>query len=671
MPRLIRSRLSWIAATALVLAVSCPMPAHSGTASALADEQPAAAQLDHDSFLSPLRLLSGHLSGEATLEAQQINAAVKVLDQHKSALGNSAVALNAAVDFIEAYDARHQPLFIGYRQLHKRQPKPEDPIHWAAFWVMQHVFDEVYTTPGLAIHADRLDGLAFATADYFPGKVEAPAVASHSVKIDGSYPDLWAAPFFQEDRPARKPTGSYLIPGTIATVVVPEALVDQGYQVRVGAHSWDLIKKPRVSRLYRVSAVYDITSTHVKVANPLGGGIYIEVPPGADAGVVEVTVKDAARSPYFSAKPFHQTTLEQWLTVERHHKAPWADFQSEQYMMQVPTSWVYALDDPVTLMAAWDKSLEVSNEFMGRPKKFGRETLYNQVDTQLRGRAFHPGYPAGNRMYDPTQDYGGNYAHHLIQGPQVAHSYEFHELGHAYLFPKYPGQREAVVNLPHVAVMNIAFDVPLDEAFRSSRSMDEDTFRTLDTTATAWMMNDFFLANEGMPGYEAQYQLKGHARYVDIARLFGWQPLSDFYKQVEADYAAGNPWPRTVDDTDMKTMHVSKHAQADLRPILHFWGVPTVDMEKTNADYKAMGIKPSAKVYDLLVQYRDSAPSDNKAFRAFTLKWWGKQPSPEGYSSERNHAARWENYDAKLAAQTRAVVQSIIDQYFPDGRPAE
>jgi len=53
------------------------------------------------------------------------------------------------------------------------------------------------------------------------------------------------------------------------------------------------------------------------------------------------------------------------------------------------------------------------------------------------------------------------------------------------------------------------------------------------------------------------------------------------------------------------------------------------------------------------------------------LKWWGKQPNPKGFTTERNHAARWDSYDEKEAENVRKVMQEIIDDYFPNGRPKE
>lgn len=637
--------------------------------SALAAIQAQAA--DVTALRSALNSLEAHVSDETILTPEQLDSQLEVLNANAEAIEESADTIEAAVDFIHAYDAKHEPLFIGKKQLHQKKKQSDDTIHWAAFWAMQHLFDQVYNTAGLKKYDDLIGSLKFRTADYFPGKVEAPINPdAYTVKINGSYPDVWGSPQFQDERPAVKPTGAYLVPGTVATVMVPDSLVGKGYQVRVGAHSWDLERKPRVERLFRVSALYDIDSTEVEVANPLGGGIYIEVPPAADAGVVEVAIKDAARSPYFSWKSFHKTSLKEWLEVERHHKAPWADFQSDKFMTQVPTSWIYKMEDPVTYMKEWDLSMDAMNDLMGRPHLFGRETVYTQVDTQLRGRAFHPGYPGVNAGYDPNKDYGGYHSHHLVRGPRTAHSYEFHEKGHGFLFPKYAGDREAAVNLPHVAVMQQAFDMELDAAFRSSRG-EKNEFRTLDTTAIAWMMSNNFVGDGFMRGIERQYQLKGHAKYVDIARVFGWDMLGDFWKSTHEDYEDDKQWTKDAKDhdSDRYTLRLSEVAEADLRPLLHFWGIPPHDADKLERAIEEAGIEPSQKVYDTLIHYQNLIPEDKAAFREYAKNWWGKQPSEEGYTTERNHAAYWKSYDEATAEKVESTVQKIIDTYFPDGRP--
>jgi hypothetical protein len=631
----------------------------------------AAAPTPQTTTSNAIASLKAYLTEKTTLEGKQIEALTETIKSSKEVIGSNEAILKACFDLITTYDTVKGPLWIGYKDLSAAKRVAGDEIHWAIFWVMQDLMDQVYTSQGMKDHGALLDGFRFGCADLFPGKVEPPEKpdGTYSVQINGSYPKTWGGPLLGQELPARKPTGAYLVPGTIATVTVPESLVNKGYQIRVGAHSWDMAKKPKTLRLYRCTAVYDITSTEVKVANPLGGGIYVEVPYLSNAGIVTISIKNAARSPYFSAKSFHKTTLKEWIEVERQRKAPWADFQSDKFMMQVPTSWIYKLDDPVTLMNNWDMAMDAINDLMGRPHQYGRETMYPQVDLQLRGKAFFPGYPSCNRGYDPTKDYGGSSSNHLVQGPQYAIDYEFHEQGHGCLFAKYPGDREAAVNLLHVAVLNRKFGVELNKAFRESRGQT-DEFATVDTTAIAWMMNLNFEDKKGMQSFERQYQLTGHAKFVDIVRLFGWDVLDKFWHSINQDFENGKPWDNNVEDTDRYTLRLSEMAGVDLRPLIHFWGILTQNDAASDAAIKASKLLPSPAIYDLLVKYKGLVPKDNQAFREFAIKWWGKQPSPTGFTSERNHAARWESYDEKEAAKIKQCVQDIIDRYFPAGRPS-
>ena len=83
----------------------------------------------------------------------------------------------------------------------------------------------------------------------------------------------------------------------------------------------------------------------------------------------------------------------------------------------------------------------------------------------------------------------------------------------------------------------------------------------------------------------------------------------------------------------------------------------------------AAKVPASAKIYDALLHYKSLVPADNKAFRAFASKWWGKQPSSKGFWTERGHAKQWEDYDEKTSALIKSTVQELLDLYFPGGRP--
>jgi len=665
-----RSKAVLTVAAAVLFALSSSAGAattkapNNGLATTLSPEKAKAMKPE---LLSAIAALKGHINGAAALTDKQIEAHKLTIDSHKEIFGYDDAVIKACFDLVATYDDKIGPLWVARGDFNRKALVND--IHWTVYNVMQNIMDRVYTRQNILKYADIIKGFKFKCSGYFPGAVTPPAdaAAAYTVKTNGSYPKTFGR---TEDGFARRPTGAYLAPGSIATVTVPASMVGKGYRVRVGAHSWDFSNRPSVKRLDRSSLAYSINSADVKVASPLGGGIYIEVPYLAAAGIVDVKIANAVRSPFFSATSFHKTSLSEWQNTERNHKAPWADFDSDKFMMNVPTSWINKLDDPVTLMKNWDLAMDAMNDLMGLPHVRGRETMYCQVDLQMRVSVFAPGYPCVNDRYSPKTAYDGNVKHYLVRGPQYAPDYVFHEQGHGFGFVKFGGEMESTVNLLHVAVWNQKFGYSLDEAFRGSREGSK-AYHTLDTTAVQWMTSLSFAAKKPMSEAEKAYQLKGHAKFVDIARLFGWKALNDFWYSTNVDFENGKEWSKHGTDIDQISLRLSEKAGADLTPLIHFWGTPPRDAAALKAAVAAAKLPPSAKIYDTLVHYKSLVPANNQAFRDFAKNWWGKQPSSTGFTTERNHAEQWEKYDEKTAAAITRTVQEIIDHYFPKGRPKD
>ncbi len=626
-------------------------------------------------ILSALRSLDDHLMGKTLLSEAEFAGWKELLDERKAGFGDQpdAKLISAALELVADYEAIEGPMFIGEATNSGFQRKNmKVDLHSAVLVVMQAIVDHFYTSETLMGHEALLGSFSFKSADYFPGAVEPPSDPErvHAVVISASCLKTFGHPVINDSKPARKPTGTYLVPGTVATIWVPESMVGMGYEIRIGAHSWDMSSRPRIKRLDRCSIVYPINRPEMKVSSPLGGGIYIEVPDQADAGVVQIRIKNAVRSPYFSSKPFHQTSLAEWKAVERNHPAPWADFQSEKMLIQVPTSWIYKFDDPATLLKDWDHAMDAVSDLMGFPHVRSREALYLQADVIIRSGAYSPGYPQVNATYNPNKDYGGNHDHYFLTGPQRSPAWTLHEMGHAQLFQKLQGETEAVVNLLYVAAMNQKFGMSLDEAFYRSRRYDND-FMTLANTAITWMASENFRLEKPMVGAEMQYQLKGHAKYVEIARLFGWEVLNRYWYSINEDYEAGIKLKgsRNNGNTNNLILRMSRSAGVDVTPLIHFWGRHPDDVVAMKASITAASLPPSTKIYDLLVQYQDSIPADNEGFRAFAASWWEKQPSSKGHMTEKYHASLWDSWNETYASEIRRNMQKIIDLYFPDGRP--
>ncbi|MHC4555881.1 MAG: hypothetical protein ACYS80_01110, partial [Planctomycetota bacterium] len=227
------------------------------------------------------------------------------------------------------------------------------------------------------------------------------------------------------------------------------------------------------------------------------------------------------------------------------------------------------------------------------------------------------------------------------------------------------------------------FGYDFDTAFRKSRGFN-NTYRTLDNTAVAWMTSfNFSPKQEPMASGEKAYQLKGHAKFVDIARLFGWEGLNAFWYSINVDYENGITWSRHGSDIDDLILRWCQSVGVDLRPLFHFWGTHPVNADALAAAIEAENLPTSAAIYDTLVHYKSLVPADNQAFQTFALNWWGHQPSIKGYWTEREHARQWDDeilwdpqalpngeiYDESSCARIKAVIDDLLNLYFPEGPP--
>jgi len=624
-----------------------------------------------------MRSLLGHINRESALDAAQINQQAVIIRKNVEQIGKTSGLISEALDLAAAYETEVGPLFVNKatRDGFSRKPTGGLELDRAVFAVQQGLIDYGYTSDNLKEFDTILDGAAFGTSAYFPGAVDAPADpdAIHEVRVNASQPACWGIPVMYARDPARRPTGCYLAPGSIARVTVPRSMVGKGYGIRVGAHSWDLKKKPRVKRLDRVSIVYPIDQEHTAIGNPLGGGIYIEVPYEADAGVVQVQIANAVRSPFFAARSFDRTTLEEWRGIERHHPGPWADFETDKFMMQVPTTWIHAYDDPVALMEDWDTAMDAVSRLFGLPFVRNKSSLYLQVDVLMRGGANFPGYPQSNTPYNPRKAEQGNSGHWLLRGPQYGGATTFHETGHAQLFTKFKGEVEAVVNLPYVAVLNEGFGVDLDTAF--GRSFHKE-YVSLDQAAIMWMVTENFRQGNPMDisnseANEVRYQHRGYAKYVEIVHLFGWQVLEGFWHSVNQDYLKGVEYLRNSDPTDNRILRLSQEAGVDLTPLIHFWGIHPEDRAALRRAMVEQGLQPSPLIHDRLVHYKTLIPRSNTEFAAHAGIVNPKGITGGGsplYGTGWYHATL-PKYNETHGAAAQAALQDVIDTYFPEGRP--
>merc|ERR1719384_461257 len=186
-----------------------------------------------------------------------------------------------------------------------------------------------------------------------------------------------------------------------------------------------------------------------------------------------------------------------------------------------------------------------------------------------------------------------------------------------------------MTNLPYVAVLNRKFCVNLEQSFfKGIPEHSEYEAMTPDIAAIQWMVNPTFQEGPGsMREADMTHQHKGYAKYVEIARIFGWQILEQFFQSVHADYADGaNYDPLLGDKPDDRIFRMSKAAGVDLTPLLHFWGVKPFLPKELAKRLKNAKLKPSKGVKAALEHYMAIIPANSAAFQTHAVGVYGRRP---------------------------------------------
>lgn len=618
-------------------------------------------------------ILKKHLTGESVLDADQIMLQDSIIQANISAIGIKKEIIKQSFDLVHTYENTVGPLFDikGDKILLPRETKPGMEIHYALFYIMDAI-TRTYSSAKLEAFPEIYKGAMFESSEYFPGKVAPPDNPDnlYRVQVKASHTPNWGTPiYFHNETYSRRPTGAYVAPGTIVKIKFPSSLVNKGYTIRVGTHFWDLRYRNRIARLDRATIVYPVMNETITVGSPLGGNIYFEVPEGKDDGVISLEITGAVRSPYFSTRDYNRTSLEEWRNTERHHPGAWADFESDKFLMQVPTSWIYDFDDPETMLDNYDIAMDAVSDLLGKPRVQGTHVMFRQVDAIMRAGVHAPGYPEINVTYDPTSESDGKGKQTILQSPVKQPWVIFHEMGHSHIPSFFVNEFESIVNLLHVAVANDGFGMALDSAFGWSVSNRFDV--DLDMAAINLMVTEPFRTNQPLNRDRMSYQHRGHGKYADVARLFGWDALGDMYKTVNEDYNRGIVIPKTHHPTDDRILRMSVAAGADLRPLLHFWGRPPENNMALADSMAAAGLPASQKIFDALEHYKTIIPGDlDQARKHAKLMFPGEgHPSMDGHDLERDMAFIYQDWDEAFARQSLQQIELIQRLYFPEGRP--
>ena len=623
--------------------------------------------------------LYSHIGNQSPMSLADLASYNAELEKLLPLFSSDVPIMRKSLDLVAYYDAQKGPLFIndttrgGFQRegeaVVKGDGRVEVELARIVFKIQQAMIDYQYTRYVLPMCSHIFTDQVFRSSANFPGTSVKPADTAklHAVTINAYNPDEWGLRVAFARQPRRQPTGYYLSAGSVGEVIVPAELVDRGYSILVGAHTADHKDKRDPKRLDRVSTRFEIINETTKVANPLGGGVYIEVPYREALGPKDIQLRGVINSPLYSLRDFDKTTAEEWLT-QRGHPGPWADFVSDKFMMQVPTSWIYAFDEPEELMKKWDLAMDGVSEYMGiLPKDRNKEVLYLQPDLHIRHGSFGIGYPQINQLYNPNDDEVGNSDHWMMQDP-THDPVEYHELGHAQLMTMFPGEGEAIVNFPHAYVRNVKFGVDFETAFAESRGAYNKNY-TVDEAAINWMVTPNFGNHQPMdksntPDDEFRYQQRGYAKYADIVRLYGWGAYTSFNRQEHLDFI-NNVDASELSQTDSRILRLSVAAGFDLTPLIHFWGVHPTDPTALAYAIRINDLERDIKLKELLSRYLSIIPGNNQIFNEhFERLYPGR---PEGGDSR--YGLGWYNawrnvWNESYAEKAKAAQKGLIDQYY-------
>ncbi|MCH9680612.1 MAG: hypothetical protein K0V04_04190, partial [Deltaproteobacteria bacterium] len=298
--------------------------------------------------------------------------------------------------------------------------------------------------------------------------------------------------------------------------------------------------------------------------------------------------------------------------------------------------------------------------------------LYMQPDVWIRHGAGGIGYPQTNFSFDPQDIQDGTTNHYYFTAP--VQQLEMHELGHAQLPTMFRGETEAIVNFPMAYVLSEKFGVDFDEAFARSAPTDgPGVGYTPDQAAVHWMITEGFRNGQEMNHSnttldEIRYQARGYAKYADVARLFGWDAFTGFFRLEHLDYQPGlYQQPAVLDAVDDRILRMSVAADADLTPLIHFWGIHPVDPAALKEAIEARGLAASPLIKEQLQRYRELIPADNAAFNAHYEEVYPGRPTEGGNP---DYGFGWYNlwrdvWDETHAQQARDSLDAIVELYFP------
>ena len=593
--------------------------------------------------------------------------------------------------YIATYESLYEPIFKSQTEVNINELPEETQLQY----LLQQTLHDYYFTKE-NIKKDSFDPYIFEDSKIWPGTVSSIAPRQTvSIKLDGTYNTNDKFHLNGQTEVIRM-TGYYAAPGEIITVTIPIENINSQLKVVIGSSEFD-VEGREINRFARVTKKYTLNEVSTKIASPFGGPIYFRVPDKSNLGMLSISLSNVVKMPFFSIKSGSETSLSEYQKDLADNYVKWVDWESDNFMTTITRPMANLvqneLNSPTTILLKWNETFKVFNEVAGRPSEriraeYIRFDRMNPVGGTWSG-ASYPMFLYHNDPMDPLDaaknshvinvGFGGENVYKQGEyGYGGEHYIILHEMGHLYQMPTLPDEGESNVNFPAAAIYNLVFNEPIDASLEYSIQQRLNR----EESVMDWFISPNFRSGKEMhykdrsfnlggldwTGNELMYQSRGHAKYIEIAALFGWDAvgkINKYYYDLGLDTSVFPDIKAHYPERDPFMLQASKSAGINLLPLFHIWGmIPSSDIieELSTLEYPQ-------EIKNRILQYRSIVPRNKAAFVSYYNTMRAKNKNPGG------NKIRWESmvssgfgdypeYNEQVANQIITQIDLILCKYY-------
>lgn len=636
-----------------------------------------------------IQIFNGYISGERPLSSSEKKEYyVTLLDNWTN---DYDPIYNEVKSYIANYESLYEPIFKSQTEVNINELPEETQLQY----LLQQTLHDYYFSKE-NIKKDSFDPYIFEDSKIWPGTVSSIAPRQTvSIKLDGTYNTNDKFHLNGQTEVIRM-TGYYAAPGEIITVTIPIENINSKLKVVIGSSEFD-VEGREINRFARVTKQFTLNEVSTKIASPFGGPIYFRVPDKSNLGMLSISLSNVVKMPFFSIKSGSETSLSEYKKDLADNYVKWVDWESDNFMTTITRPMANLvqneLNSPTTILLKWNETFKVFNEVAGRPSEriraeYIRFDRMNPVSGTWSG-ASYPMFLYHNDPMDPLDaaknshvinvGFGGENVYKQGEyGYRGEHYIILHEMGHLYQMPTLPDEGESNVNFPAAAIYNLVFNEPIDASLeysiqqrlnREESVMDwfiSPNFRS--GKEMYYKDRSFNLGGLDFTGNELMYQSRGHAKYIEIAALFGWDAvgkINKYYYDLGLDTSVFPDIKAHYPERDPFMLQASKSVGINLLPLFHIWGM----IPSSNIIEELSTLEYPQEIKNRILQYRSIVPRNKAAFVSYYNTMRAKNKNPGG------NKIRWESmvssgfgdypsYNEQVANQIITQIDLILCKYY-------